>query len=364
MTKKNILHIVEYLHLGGIERLLEQLASNSFEKSNVYFLTYETDTLSGIGKQIQDKGFPVFCIKKKKGRDWSLVKKILRMISENKIDVVHTHDFGPMEYAVLLKILRPWIRLVHTQHTLIHFIRNKKYTTFFQFASFFYYRIIAVSFFVKNTILEYCFFMKRSVLIVIPNGVDTAKFVGGIDILPNKEMLRLVSVCRISNEKNLNYILNTCRLLKNEKIPFVFHHAGSAKSLESQQEMESYIKVHGLEDNVFLHGFCEDAKEILNLGDVFLSASKTEGHPVSVLEAMACEKVCFCSDILPHRELGDEVVNFFDINIEDSLLNSLLKYNSSNDEKEEFARVKIARIKIVENFSIEKMVGSYVEQYS
>jgi hypothetical protein len=161
MKKQNVLHLVEYLYLGGIERLLEQLASKTGDKANIYFFSYETEKLGGIGKQIQDKGFPVFTYKKKPGRDWQLIKELIRVIKENNIEVIHTHDFGPIEYAVLLKMRFPKLRLVHTQHTIINFIRHRKYTLFFQFASFFYYRIIAVSSFVKETILKHCQIMNR-----------------------------------------------------------------------------------------------------------------------------------------------------------------------------------------------------------
>lgn len=362
MKRPNVLHLVEYLYLGGIERLLEQLASKTGEKANIHFFSYETQDLGGIGKQIEEKGFPVFIFKKKPGRDWQLIKELIRVIKENNIEVIHTHDFGPVEYAVLLKMRFPRLRLVHTQHTIIHFIRHRKYTLFFQFASYFYFRIIGVSTFVKDTILKHCQLMKKKALIVIPNGVDTDVY-QKTALLNEPNRLNLVSVSRISYEKNLDYIFNTCRLLKKAGIPFVFHHAGTAKNPEAIEKIKQFIKEHGLEENIILHGFCIDAKAVLDLGDIFLSASITEGHPVAVLEAMACEKVCFCSDISPHRELGEELIHLFDISEELSLFRKLQDYYLTMSSEKEVTQYKLARKKIVDNFSLEKMVNNYVEQY-
>jgi glycosyltransferase involved in cell wall biosynthesis len=362
MKKPNVLHLVEYLYLGGIERLLEQLVTNTGEQANIHFFTYETERLSGIGQQIKEAGFPVFTYKKRAGRDWKLISELKKIIKENKIDVVHTHDFGPIEYAVLLKIIFPKIKLVHTQHTMINFIRHRKYTIFFQFASYFYDRMIGVSQFVKDTILSHCPLMKRSVFRVIPNGVDTNIFKQGA-LINDQKCLNLVSVSRISREKNLEYILNTCRLLKKADIPFVFHHAGTAKMPETILAINKYIEENELQENIFLHGFTNDTKKIFDLGEIFLSASTTEGHPVAVLEAMACEKICFCSDILPHRELGEEFVHLFDISNETSLFNKLEAHYYRPALVEENKRSQLARQKVIEYFSLDRMVDSYVKQY-
>jgi glycosyltransferase involved in cell wall biosynthesis len=222
--------------------------------------------------------------------------------------------------------------------------------------------MITVSNFVRETILEHCSPMNRSSLIVIPNGVDTSVFKPGL-IQNDKSRLNLVSIARISNEKNLNYIFNTCRLLKEAGIPFVFHHAGSSKKEELVVKIKEYINEHKLNDCVILHGFSIDAKAILDLGDIFLSASITEGHPVAVLEAMASEKICFCSDIAPHRELGPELIHLFDIVDEFSLFRLLKNYYLMPSFHDEDKRCKMASDIIVEKFSIDRMVDSYVKLY-
>jgi glycosyltransferase involved in cell wall biosynthesis len=360
MKSKNVLHLVEYLYLGGIERLLEQLSTNIKDKASLYFFTYETETLGGIGKQIQENGYPVFNYKKKEGRDWKLLSRLFDVIKDNDIEVIHTHDFGPMEYAVLLKLRFPSLKLIHTQHTIVHFVRSWKYTLFFQVASYFYTRIIAVSCHVRDILLEQCPLMNRFDLVIIYNGVDTRLY-SPSQTSYSRATLNLVSISRISPEKNFNYLLNTCRLLKLDDIPFVFHHAGTSKVLQDLEVIKEYIKKNRLDDDIVLHGFIENAKVILDLGDIFISSSKTEGHPVALLEAMACEKLCFCSDIPAHREIDNESIYFFDLKDERSLLKLLTEYFKSIPDTT--LRRKKSRQVVIDKFSIEKMVDAYVDLY-
>lgn len=360
-TPKKVLHLVEYLYLGGIERLLEQLALNTGPGAQLHFFTYETATLGGIGKAIQNQGFPVFTFKKAPGRDWNLVKELIRVVKENQIDAIHTHDFGPTEYAVLLKLRFPRLRLIHTQHTVHHFLARKSYRYFFQGASYLYDRIVCVSDHVKNSILAGCPLVRKSVMHVIPNGVDTERFAAENESNPTYSPLKLVSVCRISYEKNLEYLLNTCRLLKEHQIPFEFHHAGTAKLAATKEKLEKFLTDHGLQNEVTLHGFMDDPRGVLAKGDFFLSSSLQEGHPVAVLEAMALEKICICSDIAPHRETAHGVIELFDLKNENALFEVLKRISQ---EKPDLSSLKKqTRDVILNNYSLKKMVDRYVELY-
>ncbi len=365
MNKTRVLHLVEYLYLGGIERLLQQLALHGEQGSDLHFFSYETSELSGIGKEIKNLGFPVTVVKKSAGRDWSLLFKLLAYIRKEQISVIHTHDFGPMEYAVLLKILRPSLTLIHTQHTLHHFVSNSKYVTAFQLAAPFYHALICVSEHVRNTLLDNFRFINKRKLITIPNGVNTMSYLCDREIAPNTNKLRLVSVSRISAEKNLNYLLRTCALLKESQIPFEFHHAGTSEDQEILNKTTSLIKELGIEQEVHMHGFCHDTRSILASGDIFVSASHTEGHPVAVLEAMSYERLCLVSDITPHREIDNDSLIFFDKNNEEALFNELKQIYLKGEETqaELKSKAKNSRVTVINKFSIDKMVERYEQQY-
>jgi glycosyltransferase involved in cell wall biosynthesis len=55
--------------------------------------------------------------------------------------------------------------------------------------------------------------------------------------------------------------------------------------------------------NVRFTGFVENVVEYLQCADVFVSASKSEGLPVGVLEALSCGLPVILSDISPHKNI-------------------------------------------------------------
>ena len=64
------------------------------------------------------------------------------------------------------------------------------------------------------------------------------------------------------------------------------------------------------DDHVKMLGFQPDPMAYMNISDVYVSASKSEGFSISVLEALSCGLALFLSDIPSHREvveLGQDV---------------------------------------------------------
>jgi glycosyltransferase involved in cell wall biosynthesis/O-antigen/teichoic acid export membrane protein len=355
---RRTLHLVEFLEQGGIERMLESIVQHTpRERATLSLFSYETDSLRGVGKQIADRGIPVYYGKKAPGYDWKLVERLGRLIREKKIDVIHTHDFGPMEYAVALKIRFPHLVLVHTQHTLHHFVSNRRYVWLFQAASFFYFRILCVSPHVESQLARRCPWAKRKLRTVF-NGVDLDRLRPEPEDLP-RPPLRLLSVSRISPEKNLLHTLETCRLLKQRGIAFSLHHAGSGSASE-EAKVREFVSRHGLSEEVHFHGFLDDVRPLLARGNVFISSSFTEGHPVAVLEAMASGKICLLSEIPAHTGLDSEALLFFPLDAE-SL--AVILGDLASDPGKYRSYAEKARAVAAARFSIARTVEAYCQTY-
>lgn len=350
-----VLYLVEFLKQGGVERILHQLALQMSQSGRpCYLFSYETEKLTEVGKQIQKSGIEVFTYKKKPGYDLKLLWQLAKVIREKNIRVIHTQDFGPTEYAIALKILFPKLRLVHTQHTLHYMIQYRKYLLFLQFASFFYSTFSCVSEPMKTSLEEECPLLRGRIQ-VIPNGVDTEKF-SPAESSPKKGLLRLVTVSRISPEKNLIFLLEACLELKKRKVAFHLDHIGSGiKSEESK--IRNFIKKNKLHNEVTLHGFQEDVRPFLKEADVFVSTSITEGHPVAVLEAMSSGLPCLLSDIPAHRVFHSAGLQFFPLELS-ALVSQLEKTNAPFLKKG-----KNNRKTILEEFSIAHMLKTYQGLY-
>lgn len=128
---------------------------------------------------------------------------------------------------------------------------------------------------------------------IIPNGIDLSMFqtVTSPGVLRKKlgiseEAPILLTVGRMDPEKRLDFIVDAFALL-SEKVPnahLVFAGDGSARKHVEQRANATPAKDHihflGMVNRADLPGILHDA-------NVFLSASTTEVHPISVIEAIA-----------------------------------------------------------------------------
>jgi glycosyltransferase involved in cell wall biosynthesis len=134
----------------------------------------------------------------------------------------------------------------------------------------------------------------KSKLTVISNGIEAEKIFGA---KPDKEKLKkkyklgkfnIIYVGRIWVEKSLNVVLDSFKLVQ-EKIPesrLIIVGDGPEKENLVHQTQEL-----GLEKKVVFTGKIEHEKliksGIIKVCDIFVTASKTENQPLTVMEAMA-----------------------------------------------------------------------------
>lgn len=103
-------------------------------------------------------------------------------------------------------------------------------------------------------------------------------------------------------------------------------------------------------DQILVKGQVDNVVEYLKASDIYVSASKSEGLPNSVLEAAACGLELILSDIPQHREIfekDESIVNFFKLNSVDEFINKINKVLNNENEKVK----KYISEYIIENFS-------------
>lgn len=91
-------------------------------------------------------------------------------------------------------------------------------------------------------------------------------------------------------------------------------------------------------EGVTFHGFETDVVPWLQAADLFVSASRSEGMPLAVLEALSCGCPVLLSDISPHREIAEAVkgqgcVRLFDAADEESCTHGVVDALSSMPER-------------------------------
>ena len=139
---------------------------------------------------------------------------------------------------------------------------------------------------------------------VIPNGVDTATFrpAGAAERADLRASLRLpaaarigVSVGALSARKDPLLVVRAFRAVRNPGLSLVFLGDGPlAAACRQAAQGDARIRFEGQ---------VADVTPYLRAADFLVSASKSEGLPNAVLEAMACGLRVALTDIGPHREL-------------------------------------------------------------
>lgn len=127
---------------------------------------------------------------------------------------------------------------------------------------------------------------------VIPNGVDLLPFRQPIQPAPREKFgfspdeIVLVYVGRVSKEKNIDLLI--------ESFAYIAPAVSQARLLivgegPEREDMLAWVREKGLEGIVQFAGLVpyDELPAYLTMADVFLTASVTEVHPLTVIEAMA-----------------------------------------------------------------------------
>ena len=157
----------------------------------------------------------------------------------------------------------------------------------------------------------------------------------------------------LSSRKNVKCICDAIRTVKREDISILVIGNGT----EYQDICE-----YGKEDSrIRAIGRVNNAYQYLRACDYFISASKSEGLPLAVMEGMSCGLPAFLSDIESHREVMEccpKGVELFTIDNTNNLVEQLNKLKKPSSEKME------AALSAVEEYlNAGRMAAEYLELY-
>ena len=108
-----------------------------------------------------------------------------------------------------------------------------------------------------------------------------------------------------------------------------------------------------VEKRLHLLGYRDNVIEIMKSIDIFVFPSKREGLSVALMEAMACDLPCVASNIRGNRDLIENAINGYVINI-DEFSNQLIKVLLDKEmSKQEIYKVNILKS---ENYNIKNIL--------
>lgn len=285
-------------------------------------------------------------------------------LAENDYDIIHAHTphvgllFLVISFFIGNKYFHKSVFTVH--NTYENFKARNKILLFPIFA--FFKKIVCCSNSSYKSFPVLYRWLGGKRICVIQNGVNLKR----IDsILINEQVQRkednsfiILSIGRLIDIKNPMCLLKAFENcgIKNSKLIFIGD--GDLKnSLVSVSKVCKNVEFTGLIKRNRVYNFLQKA-------DLFVSTSKGEGLPVSVLEAMASSCPVILSDIPPHREITkfSDFIPLINHNDVKGFSKEILKYGKMLPEKRKEIGKKCRKL-VEEKYSLDIMLKKYEELY-
>lgn len=285
---------------------------------------------------------------------------LLNAVKKHKIDIIHSHGKGAGIYSRILGLMtgKP---VVHTFHGFHYTHLNPLYRWFYlsieKLFAYFTDVFINVSESEKNSCL-YAGIVSNDRIVVVLNGVQIPTF--RKRSLTRKDTT-FINVSRLSREKGLDVLLCIVKTLSGKYQNFRMLIIGDGPERVS---LERKARECGLEKYVSFLGFRHDVSNLLEQADIYITASRGEGMPLTVLEAMAASLPVVASsvvgnvDVVVHGENGF----LFNINKPNEASEYLLELINDNALYDSMS--KNAYKTIADKHSLDKMCAEIATIYN
>ncbi len=221
-------------------------------------------------------------------------------------------------------------------------------------------RLISVSMGVRNSIIKNLHIPESSKNIIIENCVDIKEIVKksceeiGSDF-PDRDMFTIVSVGRLSAEKNFRVLIRATELLPADCRVLI---VGDG---EERRYLENLAIECGVSDRVRFAGFQPNPYKFIKRASVYVLSSDSEGLPTVLLEAMSLGVPCISSDYYGRTDdVIKHNVNGYVFRRDDhcELAKAIEFFREGENQEKIRSMVENSRIKVMD-YSLEKYVRKY-----
>jgi len=302
--------MIDSLHAAGSERQAAQIAESLYESARYQVFVACMDQRGTLGEELNRIGFrdiPAF--KLNSFYDYTAVNQLTRFtrfLREQKIDIVHTHDFYTNIFGMAgAWLARSQVRIASRRETAGCHTKAQKFAErrAYQLAHAIVTNAEAVSRHLSeegvpgNKIVTIYNSLKHERVSPRHGHEETLKLLN----LPSDSHCRFVTiVANLSNRvKDHPTFLRAAQRVRQAIPETRFILVGSGTLMD---ETRALAKSLGLETDVFFTGRCERVADLLSISDVCVLSSVAEGFSNSILEYMGASRPVVATNVGGARE--------------------------------------------------------------
>jgi glycosyltransferase involved in cell wall biosynthesis len=306
MSKKKILHVTYDMRIGGTEMVIKNIIEGCDQEKYDMSIFCIEEPIGPWGKELIDNGTPIHTESRKEGFDFSITRAIRKVLKEERIDVIHCHQYTPWVYAVIAAI-GMHKKVIFTEHGRFYpDSRSWKRRIVNPMLLLFTHSVSAISKATKQALVDYEFFPAHKVE-VIYNGIKALQLIDEQDVIALKQELSirpddivLGTVARLDPIKNHAMMLNAFSIITREYTNTKLVIVGDG---ELNAELKAQCKKLSISDRVIFTGYITKPSRYIQLFDIFLLSSLSEGTSMTLLEAMSLAKPCVVTDAGGNSEI-------------------------------------------------------------
>ena len=346
---------------GGLEKYFLEMARILQKRGDTLYLVYNEEPRSKeYIAQIKECGAELIIMDFNAATGWCMIKNYVKLIKKTKADIVHFH-FGAFahNYFIIPRLIGPK-KIYRTIHSLIF---NSSQISIFsktrlKLMNMFYDRLLPVSEAVK-----------RQVVAVVGNDRKIHTRYLGTDIVVSEKKERdeaVVNICCIAFHqpiKGVDILLDAIHKLKHKHkfTKFKLTQLGGGYD-DYKKVLEQKCQTLDIENEIVWYGITNNVRAVLYEMDIYVQPSRSEGLPISLMEAASQQLPLVGSNVGGIPEIITDGHNGFLIPAEDSESLAEKLYALCTDKELRQRMGENARRNIEEKFDLSVNTKRLVEE--
>ena len=350
-----IAHVVDSMEVGGAETLVSQMCRLQREQGHEPSV-YAVAALGALGDQMRTEGFEV---RSNVGRHLlDSAKAFFKIFKESRPDVVHLHNPTATIYAAMSARIAGVPSIVSTRHSLVAPPRRSDVELKYAVAATCCDWIVGICDATVNNLKAIRSVPARKIVRVY-NGAVALNHAAK-ENLPPKTGFTLVYVGRLVPVKNHPLLFDAFRSALSSRPDLCLWMVGDGSE---RKMLESLATDLGISSQVTFWGQQLDVAPFFSAADAFIMSSRSEGLPMSLLQAFSLGLPAIVTDVGGMAEVVRLAKAGYVVSPTEpvDMATAMLKLAGSDLERKQLSRCAETIFK--SSFTQARMVDAYMSLY-